>query len=323
VKLKENRIKDLLSDAVKAKIVVTIPAFNEEKTISKIITRIKKVCNKMPYEYQIIVIDDGSTDKTTQIARKTGAVVLEHYWNRGIVKALKTGFDEALKNDADIIVNMDADGQHRPEDIPKLIRPILDGNADMVLGSRFLRGNVEGMTFTKRVGNRFFSWLVSKITRFPFTDTQTGFRALTCDAAKKIFLHSRYTYTQEMLIQAAMMGLRMKEVPICVNKRKHGKSKLVRNSLSYGLRALTIILCTLLDYRPLMLFGVLGGLMISTGFVLGSFLAIMWLWSGYISNIPLIVLTILLLMTGFQILIFGFVANMFARMRNELLNKQK
>jgi glycosyltransferase involved in cell wall biosynthesis len=239
-------------EAVKAKIVVMIPALNEEKTIADIIMRITKVFGKNPYRYQIVVIDDGSTDQTSQIARKAGGVVVGHPWNRGLAEAVKTGLDEAFQRNADIVVNIDADGQYRPEEIPRLIKPILDGKADMVLGSRFT-GKIEYMPLVKWLGNRFFTWLLVIVTGFPFTDTQTGFRALTRNAAKKIVLHSRYTYTQEMLIHATEAGLKIIEVPIHFGKRKHGNSRLIFNPLSYGLRVLPIIFHTFRDYHPSML----------------------------------------------------------------------
>ena len=245
------RLGATLEDA-KAKIVVMIPALNEEKTIADVISRIAKVFGENSYRYEIVVIDDGSTDKTSRIAREAGGDVVEHFWNRGLAEVMKTGLGEALRRNADVVVNIDADGQYRPEEIPRLIGPILDGKADMVLGSRFT-GNIEYMPLIKWLGNRFFTWLLVMVTGFPFTDTQTGFRALTHDAARRIVIHSRYTYTQEMLIHATEAGLRIIEVPIRFGKRKHGNSRLIFNPLSYGLRVLPIIFHAFRDYHPSML----------------------------------------------------------------------
>jgi glycosyltransferase involved in cell wall biosynthesis len=267
---KTDRILDRVSlDATlgtaKAKIVVMIPALNEEKTIADVIKRITKVFEENSYRYEIVVIDDGSTDKTSRIAREAGGDVVEHFWNRGLAEAMKTGLGEALRRNANIVVNIDADGQYRPEEIPRLVEPILDGKADMVLGSRFT-GNIEYMPLIKWLGNRFFTWLLVIVTGFPFTDTQTGFRALTSDAARRIVIHSRYTYTQEMLIHATEAGLRIVEVPILFGKRRHGNSRLIFNPLSYGLRVLPIIFHTFRDYHPSMLrarmFGFLADILI-------------------------------------------------------------
>ena len=143
-------------------IIVTIPAYNEEKTIGKLIMEIKKVMNKNSYHYKILVVDDGSKDGTAKSAKNAGAIVYYHPKNYGLAETFKTEILKSLELKPDIIVHIDADSQYQPEEIPKLIEEIKKGY-DLVLGSRF-KGKIEEMPFIKRLGNVWFSKIVSEIT---------------------------------------------------------------------------------------------------------------------------------------------------------------
>ena len=160
------------------KIVVTIPAFNEEKTIGEVITEIKGVMDKTRFKYNLLIIDDGSRDRTKEIAEKAGAIVFSHPINYGLAETFRTEMKKALELNPDIIVHTDADGQYLASDIPKLIKPIIEKKADIVLGSRF-KGKIEKMPLIKRLGNKAFSRVISKITGTKISDAQTGFRAFT------------------------------------------------------------------------------------------------------------------------------------------------
>jgi glycosyltransferase involved in cell wall biosynthesis len=234
------------------KIIVIIPAFNEENTIAEVISKTAKILKNNNYTFEIIVIDDGSTDNTYKKAIQAGSNVVEHHANLGLAEAVKTGLNEAIQKEADIIINIDADGQYDPKEIPLLVDPIINDKADIVLGSRFL-GKIESMPFIKYWGNRIFTYLMRLITRYPFTDTQTGYRALSINAAKTFVLKSGYTYTQEMLIQAVESQLRIIELPIMFYKRKHGNSRLIFNPLSYAIKVLPIIFITYSNYHPFQL----------------------------------------------------------------------
>src|SRR3989338_2039261 len=182
------------------KVVITIPAYNEERTIGKVISNIKEVMKKTKYSYRILVVDDGSKDKTAEISKKSGAVVYKHPKNYGLAETFKTEMQKCLELNADVIVHIDADGQYLAREIPLLIKEIEKGN-ELVLGSRF-KGKIESMPLIKRLGNKAFSRVISQITKTKITDAQTGFRAFTKEVAKKIKIISNYTYTQEQLIRA-------------------------------------------------------------------------------------------------------------------------
>jgi glycosyltransferase involved in cell wall biosynthesis len=157
------------------RLAITIPAYNEEKTIEKTVREIKKVVGKNKYDAKILVVDDGSVDKTAAVARNAGALVFSHPRNYGLAETFRTEIEKCLELKADVIVHIDADGQYVANEIPLLIREVKKG-ADLVLGSRF-KGKIEEMPFIKRIGNKAFSVVVSNITGMKISDAQTGFRA--------------------------------------------------------------------------------------------------------------------------------------------------
>jgi len=175
-------------------IIAVIPAHNEEKHIEQVINQTKQHVN------HVIVVDDASTDNTAKIAEKENAVTIKHIINLGLGGTLKTGCDAALLLGADIIVTLDGDGQHDPKEIPELIKPILKKEAEAVFGQRAFD---EKMPFAKKLGNRFFHRFSRHFFRIKVKDTQTGFRAFTSEAYKKIRWKSRdYAVASEMLINA-------------------------------------------------------------------------------------------------------------------------
>jgi glycosyltransferase involved in cell wall biosynthesis len=228
-------------------IVVTIPVYNEEETLGQVIDDIKRV---MPDNHKVLVVDDGSSDRSASIAREHGAVVYSHPRNYGLAETFRTEVEKALKENPDIIVHIDADGQYSVDDIEKLILPIKNNEADLVLGSRF-SGTIEKMPFVKRQGNRAFSKVISHLTKMKITDGQTGFRAFTKDVAERIKIKSRHTYTQEMIIRAAREKFRIKEVPVDFAKRKSGDSRLISNPIEYAAKAWLNIFRIYRDYEPL------------------------------------------------------------------------
>ena len=219
-------------------ISIILPAFNEEKTIYDIIRRIPP---DITSNLSIIVIDDGSTDNTSKEAQRTGVYVFRHRRNLGVGVAMKTGVKASLENGADIIVKMDADGQHDPTEIPRLVKPILEGEADLVVGARS-KEVFQQMSLSKRFGNFFLSWLTRLMTGCKIYDAQSGFRVMTRRLAESISFDSKYTYTQEMIIKAARKGFRIKEIPINCNKRAFGNSKVASDIFVYGINVLPIIL---------------------------------------------------------------------------------
>ena len=292
------------------KIVVTIPAFNEAKSIGKLISDIKTVMNSGRYNYKILVVDDGSKDKTAEIAKKSGAIAYSHPKNYGLAETFKTEIKKCLELKADIIIHIDADHQYLPKEIPKLIKEIKNGN-DLVLGSRF-KGKIESMPFIKRVGNTAFSKVVSQISKIKISDAQTGFRAFTKEVAKNVQIISNHTYTQEQVIRSVKQKFRIKEVPIYFAKR-NGKSKLIRNPLEYAAKAWINIFRIYRDYEPLKFFGFFGSLFFLLGFIIGIYLIFLHFTSGIVGHFALIMFDVLILSIGLQIIIFGFLADMSKR----------
>ena len=198
------------------KIIITIPAYNEEKDIVRAIQEIKKVMNN--YNYKILVIDDGSTDRTKELAKKEGAIVFSHLSNKGLAETFRTEMRKCLELNADIIVHTDADGQYFAEDIPRLIKKIEEGY-DLVLGSRFI-GNIEYMSLLKKLGNKVFAIVFKHLTKVKLTDTTTGFRAFTKNVAQNIDYINQFTYTQDQIIRAAKQKFRITEIPINTRKTR-------------------------------------------------------------------------------------------------------
>ncbi len=288
-------------------IVITIPAYNEEKTIGKVISNVKEVMQKNKFSYKIIVIDDGSKDKTKEIAEESGATIFSNPITCGLAEVFRTEMKKALEINPSIIVHIDADGQYLASDIPKLIEPIMSKKADMVLGSRF-KGKIESMSLIKRWGNKAFSKVISNITRTKISDGQTGFRAFTKDVAS-IDIKSDHTYTQEQVIKAIKNKFKLVEVPVYFAKRKD-KSRLMRNPFEYGIKAWVNILRVYRDYEPLKFFGYFGGFFILIGILLGFWILAILIKTGRVGGIPKVILSALFIITGVQILFFGFLADM-------------
>jgi glycosyltransferase involved in cell wall biosynthesis len=203
-------------------LAVVAPARDEEATIGELLERVASV--RVPgCELRPIVVDDGSTDRTAEIARKGGAVVVRHPHNRGLGAAVRTGLRAAVETGASTIAYLDADLEYYPEDIPRLVAPILAGRADYVLGSRFL-GGVRGMRLHRRLGNYAFTALLMLLTRRRISDGQTGMRAFSREAASQAEIIHDYNYAQILTLDLLRKGFRMEEVPIRYRIREHGVS---------------------------------------------------------------------------------------------------
>jgi len=189
-------------------IICVIPSFNEESTIAEVVRGVGRHCDR------VIVIDDGSTDATSKIARLHGADVLRHPFRIGVGGALSTGFEAAMRLGAEAVLTIDGDGQHDPNEAPRLLKPLSSGEADLVIGSRFL-GDPSAMPLHKRIGNRAISALTSIASGIRITDSQSGYRAYS-RAVLEAVRHSSFGYgwASESIILAARGGFRIVEVPI-------------------------------------------------------------------------------------------------------------
>jgi len=203
--------------------IVIIPARNEEDSVAGVIGEIRAA----DPDFVVVVVDDGSTDRTAQAAEATGAIVLRLPYNLGIGGAVQTGYQYARENDFDIAVQVDGDGQHDPSEIARLLEPILDGRADMVVGTRFAEGGGYRGTRMRRVGIHLFAAIVSLIVRQRVTDTTSGFRAVNRRAIRLFALYYPHDYPEvEATVVLSRHGLKMVEVPVQMRIRETGNSSI-------------------------------------------------------------------------------------------------
>ncbi len=230
-------------------VVAVIPAYNEEMSIASVILRTQEFVD------HIIVVNDGSGDLTAEIAAKLGAIVVSHEKNQGKGAALRTGFRRAYSLGADIVVTLDADGQHNPSEIKQLIAPIVAGEADIVVGSRFLepKGN-EDMPFYRRVGNKILN-MFTRTERQKITDTQSGFRAYSRKALEEISITvNGIGVDSQILIDASKKGLRIVEVPI--SSRYEGLNTSTYNPVRHTLSVILSIITFITEGKPLFYLGI-------------------------------------------------------------------
>jgi len=256
-------------------VVVTIPAFNEAATVGKVISSIP---TDIPgtKSIEVVVINDGSTDDTAAVAAGAGAEVVSFTRNRGLGAAFSQGLRSALGLGADIIVNIDADGQFNTQDIAELLKPIIEGRADMVTASRFADPElIPEMPWMKKWGNKRVAGIVNRLTGQDLHDVSCGFRAYSRDAALRATLMGGHTYTHEVILDLAFRGLRIIEVPVkVIGVRKVGKSKVASNLWKYGWNSLMIMLSAYRDYRPMHVFGGISIVFLVPAIICGVF--IMW-----------------------------------------------
>ena len=209
-------------DRFLAKVAVLIPAYDEEASVGDVLAAIpREVCG---LETATLVVDDGSRDGTTDVAEAHGAVVARHVINRGGGAALRTGYRLLADSGAEIVVTLDADGQHLPAEMPRLVEPVLSGEVDVAHGSRVL-GEAEPNHYARELGIVFFNRLVSLITRTRVSDCSNGYRAVRTSVLPQLVLRQEQFHTSEFLIEAIKRGIPAKEVPVTVARRLHGHSK--------------------------------------------------------------------------------------------------
>ena len=231
------------------KIVIGIPAYNEEKNIAKIIVKLQNITNK------IIVCNDGSTDLTSEISNKMGAIVINHPKNLGYGAAIKSLFSKACELDADVLITFDADGQHRIEDIEAVIQPIIDKEADIVIGSRFLENDVK-MPKYRKFGVKTITSLTNISSEVKLSDSQSGFRAYNKKTLSEIFpTENGMGISTEIIIKANTKKLRIKEVPIKI--LYEGKTS-THNPILHGISVILTTIKFISTEHPLLFYGVPG-----------------------------------------------------------------
>lgn len=306
----------------KKKLVIILPALNEEKTIGEVLGSIPSIIHGIDM-IETLVIDDGSTDQTRNVAEAAGASVSGFPCHQGLGLVFRKGIELALEKQADIIVNIDADGQFNAEDIPKLVAPIVEGRADFVTASRFLsRKNRPKMPMIKFIGNKLMSLIVSWIVGSRFFDVSCGFRAYSRDAALRLNLFGHYTYTQESFIDLAYKGMSILEVPVSVRgEREHGKSKVASNLFKYGYHTMKIIIMAFRDYKPLRLMSFFSFISILISISMGFFFLQYYIRTGsFRPHTWAAVGSGTMMLLSLFILAVGVIMEMFSRMR---LNQEK
>jgi len=298
------------------KLLIYIPAYNEGETVFDAVNSIPDRIDRVD-SLDVLVIDDGSTDDTAQRSKEAGAMVISHEVNKNVGMAFRTGLNYARDHGYDILVSIDADRQFNAKQIPEIIKPILNNEADMVLGSRFSKGMPEHMPKTKYWGNRQMSKLISFITKQKFTDVSCGFRAYGREALLNLNLFGKFTYTQETIMDMVTKGLRVVEFPIDIKYFKNGKiSRVASNVFSYAIKTLKIILRSLRDYKPMLFFGGSGGISILIGLVFIIAMFIHYFLAGEFTPYKFFgFIGLGFLIWGALLLVIGLLADMMNRLR--------
>ena len=301
------------------KIVVIVPAFNEEETISKTLDGLYSIKSELldkGYELFVHVINDGSSDSTEKLANKNkDTSIISHKKNEGLGSAVRTGLISANKINADIVVKFDADLQHDPNDILKLIKPIEYDEADVVYGNRFEKMSYK-MPFVRKIGNKVFTKLMKWLTGWPIMDSQPGIFAVNKIFLDNFYLPGDYNYTQQILLDAYHRNLRFSHVLVTFNKRDKGKSFI---SLGYPIKVIPQIIQVIIGVKPLKVFGPIGWFFLSLGFFVFIFQTIMY-FLGYtqkpVENVNLVLGSFLF---GLQILCFGFLADLVVKLNRNII----
>ena len=289
------------------RLLVSMPALDEEETVAAVVRGVPRQIPGIG-RVDVVVVDDGSRDRTGERAREAGAEVIRHETTRGVGAAFHSGLAHGIESGADLIVSIDADGQFDPADIPRLVEPVAAGRADFASGSRFADPALTPeMPLLKRWGNRAMSRLISRLAGQRFHDVSCGLRCYSRAAALQLHLLGRFTYTQEVFLNLAFKQLRIVEVPIRVQGvRRVGESRVAGSLWRYALRSAQIILRCYRDYHPLRFFGGMAVAIALPGFGLGAFLLWHYLetgalsphkWAGFASA-TLLGLALLLLQLG-------------------------
>jgi len=298
------------------KLVIQIPCYNEETTLACTIEDLPQALPGVD-EIEYLVVDDGSTDRTVEVARELGIHhIVRLRQNRGLAYAFQAGLDAAVEAGADVIVNTDADNQYRGEDIGRLVQPILEGQADIVVGDRGV-AVLEHFSPIKRFLQRLGSWVVERAAGIPIPDATSGFRAFTRDAALRLTVLSSYTYTLETLIQAGARNMTVVYVPIRTNPQTR-QSRLIRNIPSFLMISVITILRFYTMYRSLRIFTMIGGLFVAGGVVLGLRFLYYFLQSGGVGKVQSLILAAILTIIGFQICLIGLIADLVSLNRKML-----
>ncbi len=290
------------------KLIIQIPCLNEEKTLPITLKNIPKKIDGVD-EIELLIIDDGSTDDTVKIAREFGVDhIVKFTNNKGLAEAFTAGMDACLKLGADIVVNTDGDNQYNGEDIKKLIAPILAGEADYVIGDRQVNG-IEHFSKTKKRLQVLGSWVVKHVSDTRVPDATSGFRAINREAALRMNVITKFSYTLETIIQAGKKNLAVAHVPIRTNEKLRD-SRLFKGIPAYLKRSILTIFRIYIMYEPLKTFFRIGGVIFSAGLLISMRFLYFYIIGQGGGHIQSLILAAVLFMIGFQTMMIGLVADL-------------
>lgn len=290
------------------KLIIQVPCYNEEATLSIALGALPRELPGID-KVEWLIIDDGSKDRTVEVARECGVDhVVRLPRNQGLAKGFIAGLDACLKAGADIIVNTDADNQYCADDIPKLIDPILKGEAEIVVGARPI-DEIEHFSPMKKVLQKLGSWVVRIASKTDVPDAPSGFRAMSRKAAMQLNVFNEYTYTLETIIQAGQKNMAIVSVPIRTNGDLR-PSRLVKSIPAYIRRSILTIVRIFITYKPFRFFVVLGTSVFAIGFLVGLRFLYHYLIGHGAGHIQSLILSALLMGTGFFLGVTGLMADL-------------
>ena len=295
------------------KLIIQIPCYNEAETLEIALNDLPKKIDGID-EIEYLIINDGSKDATIEVAKKWGVhYVVNFKRNKGLAKGFMAGLDACLRNGADIIVNTDADNQYDGADIEKLVRPILEGKTDIVIGERPI-DDTEHFSPLKKKLQHFGSYVVRKASKSDIPDAPSGFRAYSREAAMRMNVINEYTYTLETIVQAGRTKIAQTSVPIKTNPELR-KSRLFNSMFGYVKKSMLTILRAFMMYKPMRFFNTVGAIIMTCGVALGiRFLVYLFIGEGT-GHIQSLILTSMLILVGFQTFLIGLQADLIAANR--------
>jgi glycosyltransferase involved in cell wall biosynthesis len=299
-----------LSVRGKMKLVIQIPCYNEEESLPVALAALPRMLPGVDV-IEWLVIDDGSTDRTSEVARCHGVDhVIRLPRHRGLAYAFMAGLECSLQVGADLIVNTDADNQYRAGDIPKLLEPILDGRAEMVIGARAI-GSIRHFSLLKKAFQRIGSWVTRVVSSTDVDDAPSGFRAINRAAAMRLHVFNGFTYTIETIIQAGQKGMAVVSVPISTNDDLR-PSRLIKGLGGYIGRQVLTMVRVFVTYKPFRFFAVTGVTLLGAGFLIGLRFLYYYFSGGGSGHVQSLILGALLMGMGFFLLVVGLLADLLA-----------